>query len=199
MSVFFSFLLFKTNDASFCSGFTLIFPFCCRDRWPVHQVSMPSSVCSCLSASLIWERNGTNQSSCRPSIIVHNRAAPSHAIPSPPFSCPLPSFLHTGSKMIILKHSHSCAGIILCGCQNPLVQHLEQPGEDSVWSLGSFSRKAWALILCFSATRLWETLLFCSEPFLLVYLPTTLHRLESDKCLKEKINQVFEAPPIPSL
>lgn len=83
MSVF-SFYHLRQMMPLFCLGFTLLSPSLLLRQMAHSSSSVPSSVHSCLSASLIDERNGTDQSPHSPSITVHNQAASSHTLPSPP-------------------------------------------------------------------------------------------------------------------
>lgn len=154
----FSFLSYHLRQMMplFCLGFTLIFPSLLR-RQMVHSSSgVPSSVCSCLSAPLIYERNGVNQSSCSPSVIVHNQ----HLLLLYP---PIPS-LHWVQNGLPKVYSHSPAGSTSVAARDPELKHLEQPDEGPASSLGPVHGRAYTPILCFSASRL-EKLCFAVQRF----------------------------------
>lgn len=160
----FSFLSyhFRQMMPLFCLGFTLIFPSLLL-RQMVHSSSgVPSSVCSCLSAPLIYERNGVNQSSLSLSTI------------STSFSCSLTSLPHNQNSLPTV-HSHSPAGSISVAVRDPELKYLQQPDASPASSPGPVHGRPYTLILCFSVSRLEK--LCCSEIFLLGHLQPTLQAL----------------------
>lgn len=136
---------------------------------------------------MIYERNGVNQSSCSPSVVVHNQHI---LLLSPPI--PSPPWVQNGLPKV---HSHSPPGSTSVAASNPELKHLQQPSKGPASSLGPVRGRPYTLILGFSASRL-EKLFCCSEAFLLVYRHPTLQALESSKCLEEETNHVFEVPPL---
>lgn len=122
MSVFFSLSSFKTNDASFPPWLHPNLPKFAAETDGPFLHSGASSVCSCLSPALIYERNGTNQSPRGRSVPIHTRQhpltpAPLHVLLSPPI-LPPPGVQNSLPK----THSLSPAGSSRLAARGPQTQ-----------------------------------------------------------------------------